>query len=323
MDPQLSIVVPTYNRREILLKTLEAYTRQIPSDEILELIVVDDGSTDGTGEAVAQAALCSPFPIRLIRQENRGLAAARNLGIRSARGELILFGDDDILPTPTLVAQHIAWNKKYSACSDAVLGLVTWSPDVNATPFMEWLGQDGVLFGFSHLSPGREVGPAYSYFCNTSVKKRFLLEQGMFDEDFRAYGYEDIELGHRLMKKGLRLFYNPDAIGHHYKRMTFADVSRRAVLVDTASKLFAAKVPTMVNAELATNGKASANRQALKRLARRLAPVLAPVFAPLVFVLDTQIPLPWFVYRVFHYVMTREQVSAPAMRVAEKVSIGS
>src|SRR5712664_4095363 len=179
MAPQLSVIIPTYNRREILLKTLEGYKGQTASDEILELVVVDDGSTDGTGEAVAQSALSSRFPIRLLRQDNRGLATVRNLGIRSAKGELILFGDDDIIPTSALVAEHVAWNKKYPTLSVAILGLVTWSPDVNATPFMEWLGLDGPLFGFGRLSPGREVGPAHSYFCNTSVKKRFLLEQGM------------------------------------------------------------------------------------------------------------------------------------------------
>jgi len=314
MAPHLSVIIPTYNRREIVLKTLEGYKRQTATDEILEVVVVDDGSADGTGEAVAQSALSSPFPIRLLRQDNRGLASARNLGIRGAKGDLILFGDDDIIPTSTLVAEHVAWNKKYPAPSVAILGLVAWSPDVNATPFMEWLGLDCVLFSFGHLSPGSEVGPAYTYFCNTSVKKCFLLEKGMFDEDFRAYGFEDIELGHRLMKKGFRLFYNPDAIGHHYKRMTFADVCRRAVLVDAAHELFSAKVPVEEREELATSGKASTSRLALSKLVRRLAPALVPVLAPalrpLVFVLDTQIPLPWFVYRVFYYVMARKQVSA-------------
>jgi glycosyltransferase involved in cell wall biosynthesis len=323
MASQLSVIIPTYNRREILLKTLEAYKRQTASDGIMEVVVVDDGSTDGTGEAVARSALSSPFPIKLLRQDNRGLAAARNHGIRGAKGELILFGDDDIIPTANLVAEHIAWNKKYPARSDATLGLVAWSPDVNATPFMEWLGRDGVLFSFGHFSPGSEVGPSCSYFCNTSVKKCFLLEEGMFDEDFRAYGYEDTELGYRLTKKGLRLFYNPDAVGHHNKRMTFADVCRRAVLVDAAFKLFAAKVPEIACGDQATSGRGSASRRVLKRMARLMAPALARALAPLVFVLDTQFPLPWWVYRVFYYVMARDHISAMAPLMAEKVLKGN
>jgi glycosyltransferase involved in cell wall biosynthesis len=296
MAPQLSVIIPTYNRREIVLKTLEAHKRQTAADEILEVLVVDDGSTDGTGEAVTQSALSSPFPIRLLRQENRGQAAARNLGIRNAKGELILFGDDDIIPTATLVAEHTAWNRKYPAASDAILGHVAWSPDLNPTPFMEWLGLDGVVCGFSHLSSGCQVEFPYFYLGNMSVKRGFLLEHGMFDESFRTYGYEDIELGYRLMKRGLRLFYNSDAVGHHFKYMSLADVCRRKEMVDASSKLFETKVPASAFGEQATSGKASVWQRALGRLFRSLAPAMVP----LALVLDTQIPLPWCVYRVFY-----------------------
>jgi glycosyltransferase involved in cell wall biosynthesis len=286
-----SVVIPTYNRKEVLVKALEAYKSQTTAGEILEDIVVDDGSNDGTEQAVAQASASSPFPIRYLRQERQGPAAARNLGIYSANGELILFSDDDIIPSPRLVAEHVAWHRRYSTPSVGVLGHVAWSPEVHPTPFMQWLGLDGPLFRFARLSPGCDVGFLYCYSGNISVKTSFLVAHGMFDEDFgNLYGYEDLELAYRLMKKGFRLLYNPDAIGHHYKRMTFADACRRAEMAEVTYEFFKTKVPAEAR------GDASTVRNALRRLVRLFAPALAP-FA---FILDTQIPLPWWFYRGFY-----------------------
>ena len=224
---QLSIVIPTYNRKETLLKALEAYCRQTAEAEIREILVIDDGSTDATVEAVAGFSKTSPIAIRCVANPKKGQASARNHGIREAQGNLILLADDDIIPAPALVAEHVAWNRKYPDENCAVLGHVDWAPEVHPTPFMEWLGRDGVLFGFGRLSPGEEVGANYSYFCNTSIKKSFLLKAGMFDENFRAYGYEDTELAYRLFRQGLRVRYNPRAVGYHYKHFSYAEARRR------------------------------------------------------------------------------------------------
>jgi glycosyltransferase involved in cell wall biosynthesis len=302
LKADISVIIPTYNRKKTLLRTLEAYKRQSAGGEILEVVVVDDGSTDGTGEATAQAALGSPFPIRYLRQDNHGQGLARNLGIRSADGELVLLGDDDIIPTPTLVAEHAAWHRKHPSPSVAVLGYVAWSPELKPTPFMEWLALDGILFDYGHLSPGCTAGFMYFYSCNISLKRRFLLDQGMFDEDFHTYGYEDSELGYRLMQRGLRLLYNPAAIGHHYKRMSFADVCRRAKMTEVTYELYKTKVPAEARGEQPPSGKAPAWRRAR----RKLFSLLAPALGQLAFVLDTQIPLPWSVYRGFYdYVVPR------------------
>ena len=297
-EPKLSIIIPTYNRREILLRTLEGYSRQTALGGILEVLVVDDGSTDGTGAAVVASRQASAIPIRYLREENKGLAAARNYGIREARGELLLFGDDDIIPGPTLVAEHIAWNHSHPEPTSAILGCVTWSPEMNPTPFMEWLGLEGVLFGFGHLFPGKEVPFDHSYFCNTSVKRNFLVERGMFDEEFRAYGFEDIELSYRLFNQGFRVLYNPKALGYHYKRMTYADVCRRAELVIAASELFESKEAGKYLKELRSRrGLLSTKR----KIIRGLAKFIAPFVAPLTPVLDTQISLPKEVYRAIYH----------------------
>ena len=294
--PELSVVIPTYNRKDILRKTLAAYCSQSESQEILEILVVDDGSTDGTDSVVAQSGLESPIPIRYFRQDNRGIGSARNHGIREARGEIILFGDDDVIPTANLVSEHLAWHRNYPEASVGVLGYVCWSPEVHPTPFMKWLGLDGVLFGYRDLSRGMQVEFAHCYFNNTSLKIEFLRENGTFDEDFRSYGYEDVELGYRLIKRGLRLLYNPDALGYHYKYISFADACRRAKGVVAARKFFETKEAGMVFARMGAQKKAGLASR-LKRLSvRTLVPFLSPI-KPL---LDSQLRLPRILYRAFY-----------------------
>lgn len=293
---KLTIIIPTYNRKDILRKTLAAYCSQSAPEEILEILVVDDGSADGTDSVVAQSNAGSPIPIRYLRQENRGLASARNHGIREARGEIVLFGDDDVIPSADLLSEHLGWHRNYPEASVGVLGRVSWSPEVHPTPFMEWLGLDGPLFGYRHLSPGMGVDVHHCYFNNTSLKTEFLRANGTFDEEFRAYGYEDIELGYRLTKRGLRLLYNPDAVGYHYKSMSFADACRRAQLVVAGQRFFETKEAGAYLAEIAGRGQRSLKSRTKKLLVRWLTPALAPL-KPL---LDTQIPLPWLVYRALY-----------------------
>jgi len=293
----LSILIPTYNRRETLLKTLAGYARQTAAARIREVLVVDDGSTDGTAAAVAGFAASATFPIRHLHKENGGLASARNFGIREAASELLLMGDDDIIPGPTLVEEHLAWHEKNPADNVAVLGYVTWSPELRPTPFMKWMGEDGVLFGFGRLVPGKDAPLEYCYFCNTSVKKRFLAENGTFDEDFQAYGFEDTELSYRLFKKGFCVLYNSRAVGYHYKHMSYSDVRRRAELVIRASALFESKEAGRYFKELSLREGALTGRR-MKRALGRLA---GPFVAPLACLLDTQVPLPRMIYQILYH----------------------
>ena len=298
LTPQFTIIVPTYNRREILLKVLDGYKQQTAGAEILEILVIDDGSTDGTGPAVAAFSRTSPITIRYFSQQNKGPATARNWGIREAKGTLILLGDDDIIPAPTLVAEHLAWNRRYPADNFAILGHVSWSPEVHPTPFMEWLGREGVLFGYGSLLPGKEVGFEHFYSCNLSVKREFLMKNGMFDENFRTSGHEDIELGYRLLNKGLCVLYNPDAIGYHYRHLSYAAACRRQELVYATRLCF----------EITEAGQYLKKRRAQEKpmtLKRRLmlatARAITLFLVPLTPLLDTHVRLPRRVYFLLYF----------------------
>jgi len=298
LTPQLTIIIPTYNRRETLLKVLEGYKQQTAGAEILEILVIDDGSTDETGRAVAGFSPTSPVAIRYLSQQNKGPATARNWGIREAKGTLILFGDDDIIPAPTLVAEHLAWNRRYPADHFAILGHVSWSPEVHPTPFMEWLGREGVLFGYGSLLPGKDVGFEYFYSCNLSVKREFLINNGLFDEKFRSAGHEDIELGYRLTNKGLSVLYNPEAIGYHYRYLSYAAACRRQEMVYATRLCF----ETTEAGRFVNNRTSQAKRMTLtRRLMLATAKVITYFLVPLTPLLDTHIRLPRRVYFLLYF----------------------
>ena len=164
---------------------------------------MDDGSTDETRTVVEKASGACQW-IRYLRQPNGGLAAARNHGIREAAGDLLLFGDDDIIPSPRLTAEHVKWQDTHPEGNCGVLGYVAWWPEVRPTPFMKWAGLYGPQFNFGFFSQGQELPYEVAYFCNTSVPAACFREGGMFNENFRTYGYEDIELSYRLGRKGYR-----------------------------------------------------------------------------------------------------------------------
>src|SRR6476469_7147811 len=101
--PTFSIVMPTFQRREVVCDALRSLTALKYGGDV-EIIIVVDGSTDGRAEALAQIA--SPYPVRIIEQANRGASGARNRGASEARGDIILFLDDDMICESDLVEQH-------------------------------------------------------------------------------------------------------------------------------------------------------------------------------------------------------------------------
>jgi GT2 family glycosyltransferase len=238
---QISVLIPTFNRRETLAKTLPALFAQQGLEGVAwEIIVVDDGSTDGTADLVAELAAQSPVSLTYLYQENSGPAAARNMGLRAALAPLALMIGDDILATPGLLSQHLAAHERHPAPGAAVLGLVDWSPALTVTPFMRWWAEN--RFRFGALQSGKaEMHFSFFYTCNISVKREFLLEHGLFDEDFRAAAYEDTELAYRLDQAGLEMHFAPQALAYHHHPTDLQAACRRIQNIGRWSLLFEAK----------------------------------------------------------------------------------
>lgn len=241
MKPYLSIVIPTYNRADKLDRALLNLFNQEVAHESYEVIVVDDGSMDGT-DAVLNDWKNRWSQLQVLHQKNSGQATARNRGINAAEGQVILLGQDDIYASPGFLKAHIDFHQSYPDSNMGCLGLTEWWPGTEVTPFMEWLTDGGPQFAYPSLLPNESVSHWYFYTSNLSLKAE-CFKENPFDEDFSGYGWEDIELGYRLMNAGLELIYQPQALAWHDHFMEASDLKKRMNSVGKGALLLEEKCP--------------------------------------------------------------------------------
>jgi GT2 family glycosyltransferase len=211
--PLVSLVIPTHNRCASLRMVLESLNQQTLPPEQFEVIVICDGCTDES--AAMCRALATPYTLRLIEQTpNQGPAAARNRGIAEAAAPLILFIDDDVVPEPTLIAEHLRLHAEDERA--VVIGPLLAPPDIRLNPWTEW---EEAMLDKQYQAMGAhewEPTPRQFYTGNASIRREHLLKAGGFDPRFRRA--EDIELAFRFSDLNLRFHFNPAAKGWHYAR---------------------------------------------------------------------------------------------------------
>jgi glycosyltransferase involved in cell wall biosynthesis len=208
-----SVVIPTYNRLPILEKCLRALGQQaLGAEHHYEIVVIDDGSTDGTVDWIQAHQAEFPF-VNLFCQNHLGAAAARNLGIEKAAGDTIVFIDSDLVVTPVFLQAHAdaLGAGQNQQLSDPVLEqqprLFTYGRVINTCNFEHPTAEPYKITDFS---------AAYFATGNVAIARHWLEQVGGFDTQFQLYGWEDLELGVRLKKLGLRLIKAPDAVGYHW-----------------------------------------------------------------------------------------------------------
>ncbi len=282
----LSVVIPTFNRGALLVQGLQALAGQCEAGET-EVIVVDDGSDDGSLGLVQRWALEAPMPVTLLRQPHRGPAAARNRGLAASRGRIVLFLGDDVRASPGLVEAHVRHHEAFPAEEVAVLGRVTWAPDMRVTPLMRWLEHGGPQFCYDRITDPMHVPPDFFWTANVSAKRRFVVDAGGFDERFPGAAFEDVELGVRLAGRGLTLHFEPRALGYHYHPMTLGASLARMENLARGALIASASMPQLISL-----GRDDPWRRLLRRIAhskaslaavRALAPwaeLLPPLRAP-------------------------------------------
>jgi glycosyltransferase involved in cell wall biosynthesis len=208
---EISVIIPTYNNRDVLRETIRALCEQTPAAGLYEIVVVDDGSTDGTAEMVAELSAGAGAVIRYVTQANRGRSAARNLGVTVAQGRIVVFLDSDLWATPTLLAEH---HRHYPAgvTGRGVQGRTVTHPESRVTPFMKVKEMTPDLT----IRRRRDLSPFHVTTRNCSMLRQEVLDAGGFDETFSGYGWEDIELAMRMHARGVRFEYEPLALGYHH-----------------------------------------------------------------------------------------------------------
>lgn len=215
MENYVSVVIPTYNRKDSLPVVLRSLAQQSFPQDCYEILLVDNGSSDGTGEMVESLAIPN---LRHIVQGNSGRPGARNRGVREARGDLVLFTDADIIAEPDLLERHVAFYGEHPGC--AVVGC-----EIQVDSLEEY---EDVRSGKRerrtlHKDSKERLFWLYFLTGNALVPREKLLEVGIFDENFIGYGHEDLELGYRLEKNGVPILYNPKAVNYHWHPVGFEE----------------------------------------------------------------------------------------------------
>ncbi len=203
----LSVIINTYERPESLSRCLQALTRQKEADPF-EVVVVDDGGR--LDLKAIERVYQDKLDLRLRRIEHAGRAAARNAGIRWARGERILFLGDDVIVRPGCLARHrLEHDPAVARVGPFPLAEPPRSPALArwAEPNPQHLIADPTNAGFLFCSTG-----------NLSIDRERIVALGGFDERFARYGWEDIDLGLRFEREGGRIVFDPEARAVHDHR---------------------------------------------------------------------------------------------------------
>ncbi|HEY3674428.1 MAG TPA: glycosyltransferase family A protein [Candidatus Tumulicola sp.] len=191
----------TYNRAMLLERVLDACFEQTVPEDAYEVVVVNDGSSDETSAVLHRMAARARCAYEIIEQPNGGLAKARNAGIARAKGERIIFIDDDVLVLPNFVAEHLRSAETHPA--DVVRGGAIAVESFDDLPPPVW--------SLKHYSGN------FFWTTNVSVPLETLRAAGAFNESFGEYGWEDIDVGLRLRARGVRATFNPNALVYHWK----------------------------------------------------------------------------------------------------------
>jgi glycosyltransferase involved in cell wall biosynthesis len=208
---RVSVVIPTLNRSAMLATTIDRIQNQTVGHDVYEVLVVDNNSSDNTQAVLTQKA-ATYRNLKFFSQTKPGAAATRNVGIREAKGDIVVFIDDDIFAEPDLIEKHIHYHTENPGAS--IIGTVM-SPWENSTdPFLRYLRDQGIFNPYS-IACGQPMDFSYYHTGNVSTSRKLLREVDGFNEEFFVYGMEDIELGYRLEQKGCRMTPGIGAKGRH------------------------------------------------------------------------------------------------------------
>jgi GT2 family glycosyltransferase len=232
---RVSVVIPTFRRKDALLRALRSLATQSIAPDEYEVVVVVDGSDDGTREAAESSE--QPYSLRVLWQGNRGRAAARNTGVAASQAELLVMLDDDMEASPRLLEAHLRAHEAGPRL--AVIGAAPIALDAAAPPPTAYIARKFNRH-LEHLArAGGPVALRDFYSGNFSIRRDVFDSVHGFDERFTIYGNEDLELSLRLVAAGVSIVYDPAAIAHQSYDKSFDALARDNVAKGRTAVLFA------------------------------------------------------------------------------------
>lgn len=209
----ISIVIPVYNGAKTIASCLEALFNQTVPRSKYEVIVVDDGSTDETRHIIRA------YDVRLLVQSNKGPAAARNLGVKRAKGEIILFTDADCAPSRDWIERMIAPFANREIVG--VKGVYKTRQKELVARFVQIEYEDK----YDKMRKDKYIDFVDTY--SAGYRKTVLVENGGFDPAFPKASGEDVEFSYRLAQKGYKMVFAPQAVVYHHHVDSIGEYLRR------------------------------------------------------------------------------------------------
>lgn len=304
--PSVSVIIPTYNRKHSLLRTLQSLEQQTVPMHRLEVIVVDDGSKDDTRTITSQQF---PFTLRYLQQKNQGATAARNYGASTSQSDVLVFIDDDMSISPETI----------EACADAcvqkskvlVMGTINTRSGGNASIYTQI-----VLTMVGHSLTAQDDVEIVSVACNTELlacKRSDFFELGMFQDPTEGNGWpnwDDVDFGYRAHQKGFRIIGASKAVAEHWDYsisdrtaacQRFFRVGRSAVWLLRRHPELRTLIPMLHDKTPLAWGQDSPQLMA-RKLARSLisSPLVVSIMVQLVNMLEKKYPSPVVLRRLYY-----------------------
>jgi len=233
--PRFSIVIPTYHSDLLLLQCLDSLSQQCVDHTCFEVLVVNDGGNKQLSKSIEPFR--SRLPLTYLYQSNKGPAAARNVGIQKAKGEIILFLDDDSLPARDWLKSTIAAWEAQPNC-DGIGGYILHDERdsiycrVN-TDFFNWYFK-------RHSDNGRS---AFLSTCNAGYTKSILNRVGLFDETFKGASGEDRDLNIKASQAGAKLILDETILVYHDRDLTLRSFAKKYFNYGIAAKVIFDRYP--------------------------------------------------------------------------------
>jgi len=248
-DPEISVLISTYNRPGLLREALESFCDQTIDSSRYEVVLVDDGSADSEIDTIV-GEFADRIQIVGLCAGHAGRSSAKNLCVVLSRAPIVLFFDDDDRVTPDYLEKHLAGHEKQPDEGTAILGHTAWASELEISPLMHFITDvDRLMFSYGSLTPGQALDWRGFWEGRISCKRSLLLRHGLHDQ--RLNYSIDIEMAWRLMPHGLKVVYEPSASSVMARPLDFAGFCDRTQAKGKAMAIIASLHPgTDIGAQL-------------------------------------------------------------------------